>query len=357
MNILFRILVKKSPILILIYYWIKIEYFKFYSEKENIKKLYDSEKYKDVSTDLLIKIIKMNPNILLHLIKQANIYTHRDISVFFSYLVWNNAWNPLSVKLIKLIEYKTAKKFVNKFGTPRTYFIKPVKRLYRNSIYELCVSGINYLWNFSLNSKFKFSQFKDMKVYYSPPCGDKPTILIFHDIGINLSKWAPLLTDLSFKGYGFILPEIPGISLTYYNKIKNKKDIFETIYNITTVKIYANKLYILGDAFGTIIMTQFLNSYYNLIKPKKLFYVQPLCFLNNYANWNNINDSYILTNLTWIHYYLNTMKSDNSISELFDPKNTWIFDNNYDTTYNILSYKLNIIQYNNNLSKEIQKLL
>ena len=58
---------------------------------------------------------------------------------------------------------------------------------------------------------------------------------------------------------GFVLIEIPGVSLTYHHNIPDK----ETIYNIIFTFLENNlllgqNLSILGDGFGTILMTQFL---------------------------------------------------------------------------------------------------
>ena len=86
--------------------------------------MYQSDqKCKSNSTNLLKQLIKLDQSILIHLLDKNKIYSRRDVSIFFSYLIWNVAWTPLSQNLVKLIEYKTAKKFIQ-FATPRTYFKK-----------------------------------------------------------------------------------------------------------------------------------------------------------------------------------------------------------------------------------------
>ena len=345
MNRFFHNLCIKVPTVVLFYFWIKMEYLKYSSEKKNIKNLYQLEqKGKPYSTNLLKQLIKLDSSILIHLLCKTKISSRRDVSIFFSYLIWDVAWNPLSPNLVKLIEYKIAKKFINKFATPRTYFKKQVKSKYRSFISEFMVTSLNNIWNLPLNN-LNIEVLNNINFYYQLSDG-KPTLLIFHDIGLNLSKWTSLLTKLKEHNYGFILPEIPGISLTYYSSIPNRNKLFETIFSVIETKSQLHNVYILGDGFGTILMTQFLKLYFDPIKPKKLFYLKPICFFPDYSKWNYLENEYNLCNETWIHYYLNTMYPDNSITELFMPKNTWILVDKNKHLYQVLSEELNIIDNN-----------
>ena len=259
---------------------------------------------KSYSLWILNELVK-SPGIINHLLKGCT----KDPTVYFSHLCWKKKLTPVSKLLIEFLEKR------QRISFSKTDTSKQVSS-YRSIPTQICISGLKLsIQHFSKSMK-TCRYYNGVTYYFNAPRKKNPTVVFFHHMGFGAVRHCFALDTLINKGHGVLVIDMPGISGSWDYQIPHRATLLQSIQTlINTLKI--DNLILYGDAFGSILMTQFLY-YCPAIRKSihEIYYHHPMCFLPCYATWKHISPNSILRD-TWSDYYFNSIDVVDSLERTF----------------------------------------